>query len=49
MPDYWEMYCTLFNAVTDALQALQRGDAENCRATLERAQQRTEEQYMEGE
>ncbi len=49
MPDYREMYCTLFNAVTDALQALQRGDGENCRATLVRAQQRTEEQYMEGE
>ncbi len=37
MPDYAKMYRELFNAVTDAIEVLQK------------AQQRTEELYMEAE
>lgn len=37
MPDYEKMYKTLFNAMTDAIEVLQK------------AQQETEEQYIKAE
>lgn len=46
---YQEMYTYLFNAVTDALAAL---EAHNCGQTeqmLRQAQQWTEERYLQGE
>ncbi|MBR5342404.1 MAG: hypothetical protein IK149_00740 [Oscillospiraceae bacterium] len=42
------MYLLLFNRITDALEALGRGSAEQARAILIRAQQDAEELYLEG-
>lgn len=45
---YKEMYLHLFNAITDALEAL---DAQNCRLAadiLRTAQQAAEERYISG-
>lgn len=42
------MYLLLFNRITDALEALDRGDAEQARAILIRAQQDAENLYIEG-
>ena len=47
MPDYQKMYALLFNAATDALQALGALDLGQTRAILVRAQQQAEEMYLE--
>lgn len=46
MPDYEKLYHLLFNAITDALDVLDQGDAQTARATLIRAQQQAEELYI---
>ena len=43
-----QMYLLLFRRITDALDALERGDTLQARAILLRAQQDMEELYMEG-
>ena len=43
-----EMYLHLFNRVTDALEALEAGDAVRARALLIAAQQECEELYLAG-
>jgi hypothetical protein len=43
---YRNMYYKLFNAITDALNALEQGDTEQAREVLITAQQTTEELYM---
>ena len=45
---YEKMYFVLFNRVTDAIEALERGDAERAKMILIRAQQDVEELYVEG-
>lgn len=42
------MYLLLFNRITDALEALERGCPGQARAILIRAQQDAEELYLEG-
>lgn len=42
------MYFLLFNRITDALKALERGDAAQARAILIHAQQDAEELYTDG-
>ena len=49
MPDYQKMYHILFNAVTDAVEVLEKQDAETARSILIQGQQRTEELYIESE
>lgn len=49
MADYQKMYTTLFNAITDALAQLARQNVGEARELLEKAQQTTEEMYVEGE
>ena len=43
---YQKMYTTLFNAVTDALRLMEKGSSAEAVALLKRAQQSTEEQYI---
>ena len=43
---YQKMYTTLFNAVTDALRLMEKGNSAGAAALLKRAQQSTEEQYI---
>lgn len=43
---YHKMYTTLFNAITDALQLMEKGNSAGAAALLKRAQQSTEEQYI---
>ena len=45
---YEKMYLVLFNRVTDAIEELERGDAERAKTILIRAQQDAEELYVEG-
>ena len=42
------MYLLLFNRITDAVEAIERGDPAQARAILIRAQQDTEALYLEG-
>ncbi len=42
------MYFLLFNRITDAIEALQRGNVEEARTILICAQQEAEELYIEG-
>ncbi len=42
------MYLLLFNRITDAIDAIEHGDAVRARAILIRAQQDAEELYTEG-
>ena len=49
MADYQRMYLLLFNAVTDALEQLERGEADTAAETLRLAQCSCEEIYMEEE
>ncbi len=42
------MYLMLFNRITDAIGAMERGDAEQAMTILIRAQQDAEELYTEG-
>lgn len=46
---YKNMYYHLFNAVSDALKSLERGAVEEACGLLKRAQQETEELYLDGE
>ena len=43
---YEKMYFALFNAVTDALRLLERGDAQGAKNLLEQAQREAEELYI---
>lgn len=43
---YQKMYTTLFNAITDALELLEKGNSAEAVARLQQAQQSTEEQYI---
>lgn len=43
---YQKMYTTLFNAVTDALRLMEKGNSAGAADLLRRAQQSTEEQYI---
>ena len=45
---YPKMYVTLFKAVTAALYMMDDGEFMNARAVLMRAQQETEELYIQG-
>ena len=47
--EYDKLYYLLFNAITDAVELLRQGDAEEAEASLIRAQQTAEELFMEGE
>lgn len=47
MPDYELLYHILFNAITDALRYAERGNLQAAWETLVRAQQETEEAYIE--
>ena len=49
MPPYKEMYFHLFNAITDALEAAEKGEYRRTEDILVAAQQWGEEQYMEAE
>lgn len=46
MPDYEKMYHDLFNAMTDALDALEHGALIQAKLTLILAQQKAEEAYI---
>ena len=46
---YQTLYHILFNAATDALRALETGDAETASAILIRAQQRAEDVWVTAE
>lgn len=46
MPDYQKMYTLLFNAATDAIEALEAINLGQAHAILVRAQQQTEEIYL---
>lgn len=46
MPSYKAMYFTLFNAITDALEYLERGEWGDGIALLKEAQQKSEELYI---
>ena len=43
-----KMYLLLFNRVTDAIEAMEQGKLEQAKAILIRAQQDTEDLYIEG-
>ena len=45
--DYQKMYTTLFNAITDALEAMEKQNVGIAREILIGAQQKTEEIYMD--
>ena len=43
---YQIMYTTLFNAITDALRLMEKGNSAGAVALLKQAQQSTEAQYI---
>ena len=47
MAPYKKMYLALFNAVTDALEALEETNYGQAKDLLRRAQQNTEEWYLD--
>lgn len=47
--DYKKLYFHLFNAVTDALQAIEQKNYGQAEALLTAAQRDAEEMYMDGE
>ena len=47
MPNFEKMYYTLFNHITDASEALQKGNIAAALETLKNAQLEAEEMYME--
>lgn len=50
MPDYKQMYLTLFNAVTDALEVLHKeGNIFQADLILSEAQRKCEELYIESQ
>ncbi len=48
MPDYQKMYTTLFNAITDALEALEAQNVGAAKELLRSAQLRAEGLYLAG-
>ena len=46
---YKDMYFTLFNALTDAIEEMEAQRFDQALHTLERAQQEAEERYLQGE
>ena len=46
---YQKMYTTLFNAITDALRLMEKGNSAGAAALLRQAQQSTEGQYINAE
>lgn len=46
MPNYEEMYHTLFNAITDALRLIDQNKITDAAVLLATAQCQTEEQYI---
>lgn len=46
MPDYEKLYHMLFNAMTDAVECLERKETKAARLLLIRAQQQAEELYL---
>lgn len=46
MPDYEKLYHDLFNAITDALEAIEEGNVWRGKLLLIRAQQSAEEAYL---
>ena len=49
MPNYQKLYLGLFNAITDALYLLERGDPDAAKAYLIAAQLSAEELYISDE
>lgn len=49
MVDYQKMYYRLFNAITNALEAMNRGETAQASSLLILAQQDTEEEYISAE
>lgn len=49
MPDYQKLYTKMFNAATDALEALDAWNIGLAKEFLRRAQQEAEEVYMNDE
>lgn len=49
MEIYSELYYYLYNRITDAIAALETGDADAARAVLLEAQQRAEDRFIEAE
>ena len=49
MPDYEKMYHMLFNAITDALEALRAGTQGVAAGILQQAQCDAEEMYIQAE
>ena len=49
MPDYQKMYTTLFNAMTDAIENIEKLNFGEARELLIQAQQKTEELYIDAE
>ena len=47
MPDYQKLYTILFNAITDALEEMEKQNYGLAAEGLKAAQQTTEERYME--
>ena len=46
MPDYQKLYHMIFNAATDALEALENGEERYAAALLATAQHRCEKEYL---
>lgn len=44
---YSKMYAALFSAITDALRLMEKGNSAEAVALLKRAQQSTEDQYID--
>ena len=49
MPDYEKMYHLLFNAITDALEQMEKQNYGTTKETLIAAQQKAEELYITAE
>ena len=49
MPDYQKMYTTLFNAITDALEEIEKQNIGLAREQLIAAQQLAEDIYIDAE
>ena len=49
MPDYKKMYLTLFNAITDALEEMEKQNIGLAREQLIAAQQEAEDIYIDAE
>lgn len=49
MVDYQKLYTKLFNAITDALDALEQLNVGQARDILRQAQQEAEEEYLSAE